>query len=56
MTHKNAFVMNTNYLIFANKAFKQEIHLNPFSLHDALKHHFTSLKSDLIFLQQSVLE
>ena len=27
--------------------------LNP---HDALKHHFTSLKTDLIFLQQRVLE
>ena len=28
-------------------------HLNP---HDALKHHFTSLKTDLIFVQQRVLE
>ena len=28
-------------------------HLGP---HDALKHHFTSLKTDLIFLQQRVLE
>ena len=25
---------------------------NPLSLHDALKHHFTSLKSYLIFLQR----
>ena len=25
--------------------------INPLSLHDALKHHFTSLKTDLIFLQ-----
>ena len=31
-------------------------HLNPLSPHDALKHHFTSLKTDLIFLQLSVLE
>ena len=28
----------------------------PLSLHDALKHHFTSLKTDLIFLQPRVLE
>ena len=30
--------------------------VNPLSPHDALKHHFTSLKTDLIFLQQRVLE
>ena len=29
---------------------------NPFSPHDALKHHLTSLRTDLIFLQQRVLE
>ena len=29
---------------------------NPLSPHDALKHHFTSLKTYLIFLQQRVLE
>ena len=29
---------------------------NPLSPHDALKHHFTSLKTDLIFLQLGVLE
>ena len=29
---------------------------NPLGPHDALKHHFTSLKTDLIFLQQRVLE
>ena len=28
----------------------------PLSLHDALKHHFTSLKTDLIFLQLWALE
>ena len=28
---------------------------NPLSPHDAVKHHFTSLKTDLIFLQQRVL-
>ena len=27
------------------------LQLNPLSPHDALKHHFTSLKTDLIFLQ-----
>ena len=31
-------------------------HNNPLSPHDALKHHFTSLETDLIFLQQRVLE
>ena len=30
--------------------------LNPLSPHDALKHHFTSLKTDLIFLQLWALE
>ena len=30
--------------------------LNPLSPHDALKHNFTSLKTDLIFLQLRVLE
>ena len=29
---------------------------NPLNPHDALKHHFTSLKTDLIFPQQRVLE
>ena len=30
--------------------------INPLSPHDALKHHFTSLKTDLIFLHSRVLE
>ena len=30
--------------------------LNPLSPHDALKYHFTSLKTDLIYLQPKVLE
>ena len=30
--------------------------INPLSPHDALKHYFTFLKTDLIFLQQRVLE
>ena len=29
---------------------------NPLSLHDALKHHITSLKTDLIFPQLRVLD
>ena len=29
---------------------------NPLSPHDALKHHFTSMKTDLIVLQSRVLE
>ena len=32
------------------------LNINPLSPHDALKHHFTSMKTDLIFLQQRVLE
>ena len=32
------------------------LYINPLSPHDALKHHFTSLKTDLIFLQLRVLE
>ena len=31
-------------------------HFNPLSPHDALKHHFTALKTYLIFLQLEVLE
>ena len=30
--------------------------INPLRPHDALKHHFTSLKTDFISLQQRVLE
>ena len=33
-----------------------EIIFNPLGPHDALKHHFISLKTDLIFLQLGVLE
>ena len=33
-----------------------ELALNPLSPHDALKHHFTFLKTDLIFLQPRDLE
>ena len=35
---------------------RRHVHDNPLSPHDALKHHFTSLKTDLIFLKQSILE
>ena len=37
-------------------AFRQEWSFSPSSPHDALKHHFTSLKTDLIFLQPRFLE
>ena len=30
--------------------------INPLSPHDALKHHYTSLKKDFIFLQLKILE
>ena len=41
----------SSYLLHVIIAF-----FNPLSPHDALKHHFTSLKTDLIFLQLGVLE
>ena len=34
----------------------EAVTFNPLSPRDALKHHFTSLKTDLIFLQQRVLK
>ena len=36
---------------FTAHLIQPKLHLNPLSPHDALKHHFTSLKIDLIFLQ-----
>ena len=36
--------------------FQSKLTLNPLNPHDALKHHFTSLKTDLISLQPGVLE
>ena len=36
--------------------FTVNFRLNPLSPHDAIKHHFTSLKTDLIFQQLRVLE
>ena len=36
--------------------FLQLLTFNPLSPHDALKRHFTSLKTDLIFLELGVLE
>ena len=38
------------------RRFKQWFNINPLSPHDALKHHFTSLKTDYIFLQLRDLE
>ena len=49
-------------LILFNPCFASPLYIrfqadfNPLSRHNALKHHFTSLKTDLIFLQQMVLE
>ena len=39
-----------------HKAMNAQVSPNPLSPHDALKQHFTSLKTDLIFLQLGVLE
>ena len=36
--------------------FGLHVRVNPLSPHDALKHHLTSLKTDLIFVQPRVLE
>ena len=36
--------------------YQLSLYINPLSPHDELKHRFTSLKTDLIFLQQRVLE
>ena len=40
----------------AEDGYRRDWHFNPLSPHDALKHHFTSLKTYLIFLQSRVLE
>ena len=45
------------YFPFISKTLYESIpELNPSGPHDALKHHFTSLKTDLIFLKPKVLE
>ena len=52
----------SKYNIWCNSQFQghlvnsSKILLNPLSPHDALNHHFTSLKTDLISLQLGVLE
>ena len=38
------------------KKYFSVVMINPWNPHDALKHHFTSLKTDLIFLQLGVIE
>ena len=42
--------------MFAGISLHEESGFNPLGPHDALKHHFKSLKTDLIFLQLGVLE
>ena len=42
-------------MISHNEKINNDI-INPLSPHDALMHHFTSLKTDVIFLQPRVLE
>ena len=37
--------------LFIVSFIKIELRINPLSPHDALKHHFTSLETDLIFIQ-----
>ena len=61
--YKRLWTHNIGLGLYSNEAiymtfnpFSAGTHLNPLSPHDALKHHFTSLKTDLIFLQPRVLE
>ena len=48
--------LNFDIDVYAAEHQPNTLTLNLLSPHDALKHHFTSLKTDLIFLQQRVLE
>ena len=51
------YVAYVGYLDPRNDNFtRTKTTLNPLSPHDVLKHHFTFLKTHLIFLQQVVLE
>ena len=45
-----------NQMSLEARNFVSNSSFNPLSPHDALKHHITSLKTDLIFLQIRVLE
>ena len=69
MPHLNPDAAGNVYIQYGVKRFSDQIIViqihkfvcgrslvNPLSPHDALKHHFTSLKTHLILLQQSVLE
>ena len=55
-------IYSLTYILFKKSHMKLNLDvifslfINPLSPHDALKHHFTSLKTDLIFLQPRVLE
>ena len=47
-----ALILGCNYLVLINS--DAPLSINPLSPRDALKHHFTSMKTQLIFLQQRV--
>ena len=49
-------VTNTPWLHSFTSRSTLSLLVNPLSPHDAIKHHFTSLKTHLIFLQRRVLE
>ena len=53
-TKNQDVLINSQFLIFLVAFWG--LYVNPLSPHDALKHHFTSLKTRLIFLQPRVLE
>ena len=51
------FILILVYQVYLRgEASNRHLGTNPLSPHDALKHHFTSLKTDLISLQQRVLK
>ena len=50
------FSKQGHHAVQVGKSLYMGLGLNPLSPHDALKHHFTSLKTDLISLQQRILE
>ena len=53
--HRSGVCRHRHVNVIFSEAKRQSC-FNPLSPHDALKHHFTSLKTDLIFLQLRVLE
>ena len=49
VNHHKVYVYHTNMDTYLILATQQTRYINPLSPRDALKHHFASLKNDLIF-------